>query len=175
MSKNVVTPKSVSFEDALRNLASRLTGQPAAKLPRTQEGVVQFMAENIPTADELAEAITQEALARLDVTKLAGAIIPEALSRLNVTELAEGITQEAIARLDVTKLAEAVTQEAAARLAPAPTGGDGGSENPDKVPQEAHDAPDTSGGTSTPGEGEKPNTEAPVADDKPKRGSKTKK
>lgn len=141
MSKNVVTPKSVSFEDALRNLASRLTGQPAAKLPRTQEGVVQFMAENIPTADELTEAITQEALARLDVTKLA----------------------------------EAVTQEAAARLAPAPTGGDGGSENPDKAPQEAHDAPDTSGGTSTPGEGEKPNTEAPVADDKPKRGSKTKK
>ena len=141
MSKNVVTPKSVSFEDALRNLASRLTGQPAAKLPRTQEGVVQFMAENIPTADELAEAITQEALARLDVTKLA----------------------------------EAVTQEAAARLAPAPTGGDGGSENPDKAPQEAHDAPGTSRGTSTPGEGEKPNTEAPVADDKPKRGSKTKK
>lgn len=141
MSKNVVTPKSVSFEDALRNLASRLTGQPVAKLPRTQEGVVQFMAENIPTADELTEAITQEALARLDVTKLA----------------------------------EAVTQEAAARLAPAPTGGDGGSENPDKAPQEAHDAPDTSGGTSTPGEGEKPNTEAPVADDKPKRGSKTKK
>lgn len=50
MSKNVVTPKSVSFEDALRNLASRLTGQPVAKLPRTQEGVVQFMAENVPAS-----------------------------------------------------------------------------------------------------------------------------
>lgn len=141
MSKNVVTPKSVSFEDALRNLASRLTGQPAAKLPRTQEGVVQFMAENIPTADELAEAITQEALARLDVNKLA----------------------------------EAVTQEVTARLAvAAPQAGEGETENPDKAPQEAHDAPDASGGTSTPGEAEKPNTEAPVADDKPKRGPKAK-
>ena len=141
MSKNVVTPKSVSFEDALRNLASRLTGQPAAKLPRTQEGVVQFMAENIPTADELAEAITQEALAQLDVNKLA----------------------------------EAVTQEVTARLAvAAPQAGEGETENPDKAPQEAHDAPDASGGTSTPGEAEKPNTEAPVADDKPKRGPKAK-
>ena len=158
MSKNVVTPKSVSFEDALRNLASRLTGQPAAKLPRTQEGVVQFMAENIPTADELAEAITQEALAQLDVNKLA-----------------EAITQEALARLDVNKLAEAVTQEVTARLAvAAPQAGEGETENPDKAPQEAHDAPDASGGTSTPGEAEKPNTEAPVADDKPKRGPKAK-
>lgn len=141
MSKNVVTPKSVSFEDALRNLASRLTGQPAAKLPRTQEGIVQFMAENISTADELAEAVTQEALARLDVNKLA----------------------------------EAITQEVTARLAiAAPPAGEGETEDPDKAPQEAHDAPDASGGTSTPGEAEKPNTEAPVADDKPKRGPKAK-
>ena len=141
MSKNVITPKSVSFEDALRNLASRLTGQPVAKLPRTQEGVVQFMAENIPTAAELAEAITQEALARLDVNKLA----------------------------------EAVTQEVTARLAvAAPPAGEGETEDPDKAPQEAHDAPDASGGTSTPGEAEKPNTEAPVADNKPKRGPKAK-
>lgn len=69
MSKNVVTPKSVSFEDALRNLASRLTGRPAAGLPRTQEGVVQFMAENVPAPGELAEAITQEVLARLEAPK----------------------------------------------------------------------------------------------------------
>ena len=124
MSKNVVTPRSVSFEDALRNLASRLTGRPAAKLPRTQEGVVQFMAENIPTADELAEAITQEVLARLAVA--------------------------------------------------APPAGEGETENPDKAPQETHDAHDTSGGTSTLGEAEKPRRSAPVADDKPKRGSKAK-
>ena len=105
-------------EDALRNLASRLTGQPVAKLPRTQEGVVQFMAENVPSLDELAESITMEVFARLVKTE---------------------------------------------------------AENPGSVvPQEAHDAPGTSGGTSTPGEAEEPNTEAPVADGKPKRRSKTK-
>ena len=90
-------------------------------------------------------------------------------------ELAEAITQEALARLDVNKLAEAVTQEVTARLAAAaPQAGEGETENPDKAPQEAHDALDASEGTSTPGEAEKPNTEAPVADNKPKRGPKAK-
>ena len=126
MSKNVVTPKSVSFEDALRNLASRLTGQPAAKLPRTQEGVVQFMAENVPSFDEMAEAITMEVFARLVKTE---------------AENPGSVVQQ---------------------------------EDPDKAAQEAHDAPGTSGGTSTPGEAEEANTEAPVADGKPKRGSKPK-
>ena len=125
MSKNVVTPKSVSFEDALRNLASRLTGHPAAELPRTQEGIVQFMAENVPSFDEMAEAITMEVFARLVKTE---------------AENPGSVVQQG---------------------------------DPDKAPQEAHDAPDTSGGTS-PGEVVKPNTEAPVADDKPKRGSKSK-
>ena len=126
MSKNVVTPKSVSFEDALRNLASRLTGQPAAKLPRTQEGIVQFMAENVPSLDELAEAITMEVFARHVKTE---------------AENPGSVVQQ---------------------------------EDPDKAAQEAHDAPGTSGGTSTPGEAEEANTEAPVADGKPKRGSKPK-
>ena len=126
MSKNVVTPKSVSFEDALRNLASRLTGQPAAKLPRTQEGIVQFMAENVPSFDEMAEAITMEVFARLVKTE---------------AENPGSVVQQ---------------------------------EDPDKAAQEAHDAPGTSGGTSTPGEAEEANTEAPVADGKPKRGSKSK-
>lgn len=66
--KNITTPRTVSFEEALRNLASRLTGVPASALPRTQEGVVQFMAENLPPAvdvDSLAEAVTNEVLARL--------------------------------------------------------------------------------------------------------------
>ena len=126
MSKNVITPKSVSFEDALRNLASRLTGQPVAKLPRTQEGIVQFMAENVPSLDELAEAITMEVFARLVKTE---------------AENPGSVVQQ---------------------------------EDPDKAAQEAHDAPGTSGGTSTPGEAEEANTEAPVADGKPKRGSKPK-
>lgn len=125
MSKNVVTPKSVSFEDALRNLASRLTGRPAAELPRTQEGIVQFMAENVPTPDEMAEAITQEVLARLE----------------------------------------------AAASAPAE---ESGQKDPNEGQQEAHDAPDPSGGTSAPGEAEKPDTEALAATGKPKRGAKAK-
>ena len=66
--RNITTPRTVSFEEALRNLASRLTGVPASTLPRTQEGVVQFMAENLPPAidvDGLAEAVTAEVIARL--------------------------------------------------------------------------------------------------------------
>lgn len=63
--RNVTTPRTVSFEDALRNLASKLTGTPVKELPRTQEGVVQFMAEHVPSVDEMAEAITQEVIARL--------------------------------------------------------------------------------------------------------------
>ena len=126
MSKNVVTPKNVSFEDALRNLASRLTGHPAAELPRTQEGIVQFMAENVPSFDEMAEAITMEVFAQLVKTE---------------AETPGSVVQQ---------------------------------EDPDKAAQEAHDAPDTSEGTSSPGAVVKPNTEALVADDKPKRGSKSK-
>ena len=66
--RNITNPRTVSFEEALRNLASRLTGVPASTLPRTQEGVVQFMADNLPSAvdtDSLAEAITAEVIARL--------------------------------------------------------------------------------------------------------------
>lgn len=65
MSKNIVKPRTVSFEEALRNLASRLTGRPAADLPRTQEAIVQYMAENVPVpsaggvnVDALGEAVT---------------------------------------------------------------------------------------------------------------------
>ncbi len=72
MQKIVRPAKSLSFEDALRNLASRLTGTPVAELPRTQEAIVQYMAEHITLPEpggvdvnELAEAITQEVMARL--------------------------------------------------------------------------------------------------------------
>ena len=70
--RNITTPtRAVSFEDALRNLAAKLTGRPAAALPRTQEGVVQYMAENVPSVDELAEAVTQEVTARIATSTLA--------------------------------------------------------------------------------------------------------
>ena len=63
--KNVTAPRTVSFEDALRNLAAKLTGASVNALPRTQEGVVQYMAENVPGVDELAEAVTQKVIDRL--------------------------------------------------------------------------------------------------------------
>ena len=72
MEKIVKPIKAISFEAALRNLASRLTGTPVAELPRTQEAIVQYMAENVPTpstggvnVDELVEAFTQEVMARI--------------------------------------------------------------------------------------------------------------
>lgn len=133
MSKNIVKPKSVSFEDALRNLASHLTGCPTAELPRTQEGIVQFMAENVPTLDEMAEAITQEVIARLEAA---------------------------------APVKEEQEQELPAK--------NGEQEDPNAGQNEAHNAPDASGGTDTSGEDGKPNADAPVAADKPKRGSKAK-
>lgn len=64
--RNIITPtKAVSFEDALRNLAAKLTGKPAASLPRTQEAVVQFIADNISSVKELTDAIVKEVMARL--------------------------------------------------------------------------------------------------------------
>lgn len=50
----IKSPRTVSFEDALRNLASRLTGVPVSELPRTQEGVVQYLAETLPPISALA-------------------------------------------------------------------------------------------------------------------------
>lgn len=61
--RNITAPRTVSFEEALRNLASRLTGVPASTLPRTQEGVVQFMAENLPPA---IDKDATEVLAQMD-------------------------------------------------------------------------------------------------------------
>lgn len=89
MSKNIVKPRTVSFEEALRNLASRLTGCPAADLPRTQEAIVQYMAENIPTpsaggvnVDALGEAVTKEVMARIKLDELAEAVTKEVTARL---------------------------------------------------------------------------------------------
>lgn len=128
MSRNIVSPRSVSFEDALRNLASRLTGRPAAELPHTQEAIVQYMAENASTPDEMAETIIQKVLARL----------------------------KAVAPVEEESGQEPPNEEEP--------------EKPNEGQQEAPDGLDASGDTSTPEEDEKPNTEAPAAVDKPKRG-----
>ena len=64
--RNITTPaKAVSFEDALRNLAAKLTGKPAASLPRTQEAVVQYIADNISSVKELTDALAKELAIRL--------------------------------------------------------------------------------------------------------------
>lgn len=61
----VTKPRTVSFEDALRNLAAKLTGKPVKELPRTQEAIVQYTAENVPSVADLTETITQEVMCRL--------------------------------------------------------------------------------------------------------------
>ena len=161
MSKNIVAPRTVSFEEALRNLASRLTGCPAADLPRTQEAIVQYMAENIPApstgsvnVDALGEAVTQEVMARI-----------------KLDELAEAVTKEVMARIKLDELAEAVTKEVMARLAESNGANLAATEPTEAVQDGAEDA----GGTSTPPAAETPQdgpqeaTEAP----KPKTTRKT--
>ena len=79
--RNITTPtKAVSFEDALRNLAAKLTGKPAASLPRTQEAVVQFIADNISSVKELTDAMAVELATRL-TQELAEAIVKEVMAR----------------------------------------------------------------------------------------------
>ena len=79
--RNITTPaKAVSFEDALRNLAAKLTGKPAASLPRTQEAVVQYIADNISSVKELTDALAKELAIRL-TQELAEAIVQEVMDR----------------------------------------------------------------------------------------------
>lgn len=88
--RNITTPaKAVSFEDALRNLAAKLTGRPAASLPRTQEAVVQYMAENISSVKELTDALAKELAIRL-TQELAEAIVQEVMDRLAPADEPEG-------------------------------------------------------------------------------------
>lgn len=101
--RNITAPRTVSFEEALRNLASRLTGVPASTLPRTQEGIVQFMAENLPPAidvDGLAEAVTAEVIARL------GKDAAEVLTQMD-TDTAETTEDAPNLTADGTKTTEA--------------------------------------------------------------------
>ena len=91
MEKIVKPIKAISFEAALRNLASRLTGTPVAELPRTQEAIVQYMADNInlpgaPT-QVVTENITVQGIPGLDVDKVCVAITQEVMgANLAVTE-----------------------------------------------------------------------------------------
>jgi hypothetical protein len=65
--KNIVTTGSyhISLEMACKNLAAKLTGADLTVLPRTHEGVVQYLAEHLPSMEDLTEAVAQEVIARL--------------------------------------------------------------------------------------------------------------
>lgn len=65
----------------MRNLAAKLTGKPAASLPRTQEAVVQYIADNISSVKELTDALAKELAIRL-TQELAEAIVQEVMDRL---------------------------------------------------------------------------------------------
>ena len=117
--RNITAPRTVSFEEALRNLASRLTGVPASTLPRTQEGVVQFMAENLPPAidvDGLAEAVTAEVIARLgkDATEVIARLGKDATEVLAQMDTGTAETTEDAPNLtaDGAKAAEATEDTA---------------------------------------------------------------
>lgn len=138
MEKIVKPIKAISFEAALRNLASRLTGTPVAELPRTQEAIVQYMAENVPTpatggvnVDELAEAVTQEVMARLKLDELGEAVTKEVLAR---------ITESMGANLAVTEPPAAAQDgaEGAGGTSTPPA-----TETPQEAPQTVTEAPKT--------------------------------
>lgn len=119
------TPRSVSMEDALRNLASVLTGKPVAGMPATLEGVLQFMAENVAPAGAADQGDQTEAVSAAVAEKLkaddsfitdlaekvaAKSAVPggapgmEGPSVINVDALGEAITQEVLARLDTASV-----------------------------------------------------------------------
>ena len=139
MSKNVVTPQNVSFEDALRNLA----GHPAAELPRSQEAIVQYMAENIPAP---------------------------AIGRVNADELAEVVTQKVMARIKPDELAKAITQEVQETMACTMASGEANTAATE-LAEEHQDGAKDAGGTSTPPAEERAQTAAEAPE--PKRTRKT--
>ncbi len=156
MSKNVVNPRTVSFEEALRNLASRLTGRPAADLPRTQEAIVQYMAENIPAPSA--------GSVNVDVDALGEAVTQEVMARIKLDELAEAVTKEVMARIDVDELGEAVTREVTARLVES-SGANPAATEPAET---AQDGAENAGGTSTPPAAEPPQEPVQAAQEAPK-------
>ena len=80
--ENTTTPaKAVFVGAALKNRAARLPGNPAASLPRTQEAVVQYIADNIASVKELTDALAKELAIRL-TQELAEAIVQEVMERL---------------------------------------------------------------------------------------------
>ena len=175
MEKIVKPIKAISFEAALRNLASRLTGTPVAELPRTQEAIVQYMAENItvqgalsPDVDKMCEAITQEVIARLDMDALSEAVIKEVKVRLERGVMDEAIVNAVNVHLDIDAFSDVITKKVVAVI----TETSGANLAATEPPAAAQDGAEGAGGTSTPPAAETPQ-EAPQTPAKsaPKTGS----
>lgn len=168
MKSDIITPKAVSIEDALRNLASRLTGRSPAELPRTQEGIVQFMAEHVPSVDQLAEDITKEVAARLDAAKLAETIAEGFKEKLGLETLAESVSQAALSKLNLSELTETVAREASISLAEDLKAAARLAEEPEGPAVPKGDPVPSKGETPEPAEA----ASAPTGEDKPKRQNK---
>lgn len=102
--KRIIRPtRAISFEEALRNLACCLTGTPVAELPRTQEAIVQYMAENIKLPDTPTQAVTENIMVQgapgLDVDKVCEAITQEVMARIKLDDLGEAVTKDVLARI----------------------------------------------------------------------------
>ena len=146
MEKIVKPIKALSFEEALRNLASRLTGTPVAELPRTQEAIVQYMAENI----NLPGAPTQVTNENVTIQGLPG---------LDVDKMCEAITQEVLARITESMGANlAATEPPAAAQDSAEAAGGTSTPPAAETPQEASQTPTEA--TPKPKGGRKPKAKA---------------
>lgn len=185
MEKIVKPIKALSFEEALRNLASRLTGTPVAELPRTQEAIVQYMAENInlpgasmqvtnenvtiqgipgPDVDKMCEAITQEVMARLDMDALSRAVLKEVEVRLEKGVFDEAFINAVNVRLDMDALSEVITKKVMACISEI----NGANLAATEPSQAAQDGADAAGGTSTPPALETPQEAPQTATEAPK-------
>ena len=151
MEKIVKPIKALSFEEALRNLASRLTGTPVAELPRTQEAIVQYMAENI----NLPGSSTQVTNENITIQGIPG---------LDIDKVCEAITQEVNVHLDLDALSKAVAEKAMACISEI-NGAIPAATEPAEVPQDGADA---AGGTSTPPAPETPQEALQTATEAPK-------
>lgn len=151
MEKIVKPIKALSFEEALRNLARRLTGTPVAELPRTQEAIVQYMAENI----NLPGGSTQVTNENITIQGVPG---------LDVDKMCEAITQEVMARLDMDALSEVITKKVMACISEI----NGANLAATEPSQAAQDGADAAGGTSTPPAPETPQEAPQTATEAPK-------
>lgn len=84
MITNVISKQAVSLEDALRQLASAVTGEPVSAIPKTQESIILYMADHI-NASKQAAAEVEAAKAEANGEPEAPAQTAKAASRKKTT------------------------------------------------------------------------------------------